>query len=165
MIDHYESPQNVGSFKADRKDVGTGGKPCCLLIRSRPTEPAPPRPHPFQHVQMILGAANDTFAMSPGLVGAPACGDVMKLQIKVKDGKIEEAVFKVRRRKLALRLLLMTVDSERFPRGECMPLCSCRQGLCKALWSYLAVIGADFRVRLSDRIVICCNRVGQGHGA
>lgn len=31
-----------------------------------------------------------------GLVGAPACGDVMKLQIKVKeDGKtIEKAVFK-----------------------------------------------------------------------
>lgn len=29
-----------------------------------------------------------------GLVGAPACGDVMKLQIKVKDGVIEEAKFK-----------------------------------------------------------------------
>jgi len=30
-----------------------------------------------------------------GLVGAPACGDVMKLQIKVsKDGKIEQAKFK-----------------------------------------------------------------------
>lgn len=32
-----------------------------------------------------------------GLVGAPACGDVMKLQIKVNDsGVIENAVFKVR---------------------------------------------------------------------
>jgi hypothetical protein len=31
-----------------------------------------------------------------GLVGAPACGDVMKLQIKVNDsGVIENAVFKV----------------------------------------------------------------------
>ena len=31
-----------------------------------------------------------------GLVGAPACGDVMKLQIKVSDeGVIEQAVFKV----------------------------------------------------------------------
>ena len=31
-----------------------------------------------------------------GLVGAPACGDVMKLQIKVgEDGKIQDAVFKV----------------------------------------------------------------------
>jgi nitrogen fixation NifU-like protein len=29
-----------------------------------------------------------------GLVGAPACGDVMRLQIKVKDGRIEDAKFK-----------------------------------------------------------------------
>lgn len=29
-----------------------------------------------------------------GLVGAPACGDVMKLQIKVKDDIIEDAKFK-----------------------------------------------------------------------
>ena len=38
---------------------------------------------------------NDTM-VGTGLVGAPACGDVMKLQIKInKDGKtIEKAVFK-----------------------------------------------------------------------
>ena len=29
-----------------------------------------------------------------GIVGAPACGDVMKLQIKVEDGVITDAVFK-----------------------------------------------------------------------
>ena len=29
-----------------------------------------------------------------GLVGAPACGDVMKLQIKVEDGVIKDAKFK-----------------------------------------------------------------------
>lgn len=29
-----------------------------------------------------------------GIVGAPACGDVMKLQIKVKDGIIIDSVFK-----------------------------------------------------------------------
>ncbi len=29
-----------------------------------------------------------------GLVGAPACGDVMRLQIKVEDGKIVDAKFK-----------------------------------------------------------------------
>ena len=29
-----------------------------------------------------------------GMVGAPACGDVMKLQLKVKDGIIEDAKFK-----------------------------------------------------------------------
>ena len=29
-----------------------------------------------------------------GIVGAPECGDVMRLQIKVKDGRIEDAKFK-----------------------------------------------------------------------
>ncbi|MEX0808693.1 MAG: Fe-S cluster assembly scaffold IscU [Dongiaceae bacterium] len=34
-------------------------------------------------------------AVGTGLVGAPACGDVMKLQIKVgADGRIEDAKFK-----------------------------------------------------------------------
>ena len=34
-------------------------------------------------------------SVGTGLVGAPACGDVMKLQIKVgTDGKIEDAKFK-----------------------------------------------------------------------
>lgn len=34
--------------------------------------------------------------MGTGLVGAPACGDVMKLQIEVdKENKITNAVFKV----------------------------------------------------------------------
>ena len=37
---------------------------------------------------------NDT-TVGTGLVGAPACGDVMRLQIKVgKDGVIEDAKFK-----------------------------------------------------------------------
>ena len=55
IIDHYESPRNVGSM--DKKDPNVG----------------------------------------TGLVGAPACGDVMKLQMKVgADGRVEHAVFKVR---------------------------------------------------------------------
>lgn len=29
-----------------------------------------------------------------GLVGAPECGDVLKLQLKIKDGVIEDAKFK-----------------------------------------------------------------------
>src|SRR4030095_11361690 len=29
-----------------------------------------------------------------GLVGAPACGDVMKLQLKIEDGVIQDAKFK-----------------------------------------------------------------------
>lgn len=41
VIDHYEKPRNVGSFKKSDNNVGTG------------------------------------------LVGAPACGDVMKLQVRV----------------------------------------------------------------------------------
>ena len=51
VIDHYENPRNVGSFRKEEEGVATG------------------------------------------MVGAPACGDVMKLQIKVnKDGVIEDAI-------------------------------------------------------------------------
>src|ERR1700755_1258478 len=53
VLDHYETPRNVGSFGKNDDNVGTG------------------------------------------LVGAPACGDVMKLQIKVNaEGVIEDAKFK-----------------------------------------------------------------------
>ena len=53
VIDHYENPRNVGSFKKEEEGVATG------------------------------------------MVGAPACGDVMKLQIKDnKEGVIEDARFK-----------------------------------------------------------------------
>src|ERR671937_616346 len=52
VVDHYNNPRNVGSFKKDEKDVGTG------------------------------------------VVGAPECGDVMKLQIKVDGDKIVDAKFK-----------------------------------------------------------------------
>ena len=54
VVDHYNNPRNVGSFKKEEEDVGTG------------------------------------------LVGAPECGDVMKLQIKVDEGSgvIEDAKFK-----------------------------------------------------------------------
>ena len=50
IIDHYESPRNVGSLDKSDKTVGTG------------------------------------------LVGAPACGDVLKIQIKVNDSGIAEFV-------------------------------------------------------------------------
>ena len=33
-------------------------------------------------------------AVGTGMVGAPACGDVMKLQIRVEDGIIKDAKFK-----------------------------------------------------------------------
>ena len=54
IIDHYESPRNVGTL--DKSDPSVGS----------------------------------------GLVGAPACGDVMRLQMRIgEDGRVEEAVFKV----------------------------------------------------------------------
>ena len=56
VLDHYENPRNVGTFKAD-KDV-------------------------------------DSSDIGMGLVGAPACGDVMRLEIRVKDGLIADAKFK-----------------------------------------------------------------------
>ncbi|MSR25307.1 MAG: Fe-S cluster assembly scaffold IscU [Nitrospiraceae bacterium] len=52
VVDHYNNPRNVGSFKKDEKGVGTG------------------------------------------MVGAPECGDVMKLQIRVEGDKIVDAKFK-----------------------------------------------------------------------
>ena len=42
-----------------------------------------------------VGSFEDSTDIGTGMVGAPACGDVMKLQIKVSDeGVIEDAVFK-----------------------------------------------------------------------
>jgi nitrogen fixation NifU-like protein len=52
VVDHFNNPRNMGSFKKDEQGVGTG------------------------------------------IVGAPECGDVMKLQIKVQDDKIVDAKFK-----------------------------------------------------------------------
>lgn len=53
VIDHFNSPKNVGTLDKNLKNVGTG------------------------------------------LVGAPECGDVMRLQIQVNDsGIIEDAKFK-----------------------------------------------------------------------
>ncbi len=52
VIDHYNNPRNMGSFKKDEDGVGTG------------------------------------------IVGAPECGDVMKVQIKVENDTIVDARFK-----------------------------------------------------------------------
>jgi len=42
-----------------------------------------------------VGSFESTKNVGTGMVGAPACGDVMKLQIKVNgEGVIEDAVFK-----------------------------------------------------------------------
>ena len=42
-----------------------------------------------------VGKMDDSDSVGTGMVGAPACGDVMRLQIKVSDdGVIEDAKFK-----------------------------------------------------------------------
>jgi len=52
VVDHFNNPRNMGSFKKDEEGIGTG------------------------------------------MVGAPECGDVMKLQIKVQNDTIVDAKFK-----------------------------------------------------------------------
>jgi nitrogen fixation NifU-like protein len=52
VVDHFNNPRNMGSFKKEEDGVGTG------------------------------------------MVGAPECGDVMKLQIKVQNDTIIDAKFK-----------------------------------------------------------------------
>jgi len=50
----------------------------------------------FQNPRNVGSFDKDASDVGTGLVGAPECGDVMKLQIKVNDetGKIEDARFK-----------------------------------------------------------------------
>jgi len=49
----------------------------------------------YENPRNVGSFAKDEAGLGTGMVGAPACGDVMKLQIKVgKDGIIEDAKFK-----------------------------------------------------------------------
>ncbi len=49
----------------------------------------------YEHPRNVGSLDKDDAHVGTGMVGAPACGDVMKLQIKVsKDGVIEDAKFK-----------------------------------------------------------------------
>ncbi len=48
----------------------------------------------YENPRNVGTLAKDDDDVGTGLVGAPACGDVMKLQIRVKDGIIEDARFK-----------------------------------------------------------------------
>lgn len=49
----------------------------------------------YENPRNVGSFGQDEFNVGTGMVGAPACGDVMKLQIKVNDvGVIEDAVFK-----------------------------------------------------------------------
>jgi nitrogen fixation NifU-like protein len=49
----------------------------------------------YENPRNVGSFGKDEEGVATGMVGAPACGDVMKLQIKVnKDGIIEDAKFK-----------------------------------------------------------------------
>lgn len=49
----------------------------------------------YENPRNVGSFDNDDPMVGSGMVGAPACGDVMKLQIKVNDaGIIEDARFK-----------------------------------------------------------------------
>src|SRR5919112_470260 len=49
----------------------------------------------YEHPRNVGSFPKDADNVGTGMVGAPACGDVMKLQIRVgEDGLIEEAKFK-----------------------------------------------------------------------
>ena len=49
----------------------------------------------YENPRNVGAFEKDDANVGTGMVGAPACGDVMKLQIKVSDdGVIEDAVFK-----------------------------------------------------------------------
>jgi nitrogen fixation NifU-like protein len=48
----------------------------------------------YENPRNVGSFPKDEPDVGTGMVGAPACGDVMKLQIKVEDGVITDAKFK-----------------------------------------------------------------------
>lgn len=48
----------------------------------------------YENPRNVGSFSKDDTNIGTGMVGAPACGDVMKLQIKVEDGVITDAKFK-----------------------------------------------------------------------
>jgi nitrogen fixation NifU-like protein len=48
----------------------------------------------YENPRNVGSFGKDEAGVGTGMVGAPACGDVMKLQIKVEDGIITDAKFK-----------------------------------------------------------------------
>ena len=48
----------------------------------------------YENPRNVGSLPKDDPNVGTGIVGAPACGDVMKLQIRVKDGVIQDAKFK-----------------------------------------------------------------------
>ena len=48
----------------------------------------------YENPRNVGSFSKDDLDVGTGMVGAPACGDVMKLQIKVENGVITDAKFK-----------------------------------------------------------------------
>ena len=48
----------------------------------------------YENPRNVGSFSKDDVDVGTGMVGAPACGDVMRLQIKVEDGVITDARFK-----------------------------------------------------------------------
>ena len=48
----------------------------------------------YENPRNVGNFSKDDIDVGTGMVGAPACGDVMKLQIKVENGVITDAKFK-----------------------------------------------------------------------
>ena len=48
----------------------------------------------YENPRNVGSFSKDDDSIGTGMVGAPACGDVMKLQIRVVDGIIQDAKFK-----------------------------------------------------------------------
>ena len=48
----------------------------------------------YENPRNVGSFSNIDDTIGTGMVGAPACGDVMRLQIKVEDGIIKDACFK-----------------------------------------------------------------------
>ena len=48
----------------------------------------------YENPKNVGSFGKEEDGVGTGLVGAPACGDVMKLQIKVEEGVIKDAKFK-----------------------------------------------------------------------
>ena len=48
----------------------------------------------YENPRNVGSFSKDDLNVGTGMVGAPACGDVMKLQIKVENGVITDAKFK-----------------------------------------------------------------------
>ena len=47
----------------------------------------------YENPRNVGSLDKESKVVGTGLVGAPACGDVMRLQIEVEDGVIKNAVF------------------------------------------------------------------------